>query len=175
MAWIPRCPVCREIDDCEHRLVEWYGWPGERLRGSLCDLLRRMEASVGRLVVECCVAGVAPRHPGLRAAFDAGVEIVADPELDEETLRSEVDGEVTEFVIECLRAAPGVTVVVDESPVVANPEPCDYVSLFAADPVAVRQHLLDLLAPLEVQLDQFYFERGESPPRGRQTEEAERW
>jgi hypothetical protein len=42
----------------------------------------------------------------------------------------------------------------------------EYVSLWAADPLAVRRSLLDLLAPLEVQLDQFYFERGETPPRG---------
>ena len=127
-----------------------------------------------QLVVECCAAGVAPRHPGLRAAFDAGVEVVADPELDEETLRSEVDGEVTDFVIGCLRAAPGVTVVVDESPVVANPEPCDYVSLFAADPVAVRQHLLDLLAPLGVHLDQ-YFCAGGGAAAGVRTKLSEGW
>jgi hypothetical protein len=40
-----------------------------------------------------------------------------------------------------------------------------YVSLWAADRVAVSQQLLEVLARLEVQLDQFYFERGEKPPR----------
>jgi hypothetical protein len=47
--------------------------------------------------------------------------------------------------------------------------------MWADDPMAVRQHLLDLLAPLEVQLDQFYFERGERPPTVRQTEEPGGW
>jgi hypothetical protein len=37
------------------------------------------------------------------------------------------------------------------------------VSLFAADRQAVRQHLLDLLAAIEVQGDQLYFERVGKP------------
>jgi hypothetical protein len=31
----------------------------------------------------------------------------------------------------------------------------------------VRQYPLELPVPLEVQIDQFCFERGETPPRGR--------
>jgi hypothetical protein len=29
----------------------------------------------------------------------------------------------------------------------------------------VQQSLLDMLAPIELQLDQFYFDRGDTPPR----------
>ena len=180
MIEIAPCPVCRELDDCEHRLVEWYGGPGERIRGSLCPLLKRMEQSIARAVVECCLAGVRPREPGLQDVYDSGCAAIewirdraAEPhkdedawgkaywgaEIDADEVWDEVAGDVTGFVIGCLRTAPGVTTVVNESPVVAHPEPCDYVSLFAADPVAVRQHLLDQLAPIEVQGDQLRFER----------------
>ena len=165
MIEIAPCPVCRELDDCEHRLVEWYGWPGERIRGSLCPLLKRMEASIARAAVECARAGIVPRHPGLRAAFESAGDALAEPELDEETVLSEASGAVIEFVADCLRAAPGVVAVVNESPVEAHPEPYDYVSLFAADPLAVRQYLLDLLAQIEVQGDQLRFRRGEDPRR----------
>ena len=175
MVGIPDCPVCGEIEECPHCLLEWCQWTDQRVRGSSWDLVDRMVDRIELLLVECCRAGVPPRHPGLQAAFDAGVEVVADPELDEVTLRSEVDGEVTDFVIGCLRAAPGVTTVVLEDPVTASRDLEDWVSVYAADPVAVRQHLLDLLAPLEVQLDQFYFERGERPPRGLRTEESDSW
>jgi hypothetical protein len=39
------------------------------------------------------------------------------------------------------------------------------VSLWAAEPGEVQQCLLDMLAPIESQLDQFHFERGATPPR----------
>lgn len=107
-----------------------------------------------------------PADPGLLAAFELGLEVVADSGFDEDDLRSEIAGEVEHFVSECVRSAPGVTHVIDEPSVSANPEPFDYVSQFAADTIAVRQHLLDLLAPLEVQLEQLKFGRGESPARG---------
>lgn len=153
MIEIAPCPVCYALDDCEHRLVEWYGWPGERTRGSLCPFITRMEGSVSRVVAECCRTDVAPANPGLLAAFEAGLEVVASPEFDREWLLDEIRGDVVNFVSDCVRSAPGVTLLIDEPLVSAHPEANDYVSLFAADPVAVRLYLLDLLAPLEVQFD----------------------
>ena len=41
----------------------------------------------------------------------------------------------------------------------------EWVSLWAAEPGEVQQCLLDMLAPIELQLDQFHFERGATPPR----------
>jgi hypothetical protein len=185
MSEIAECPVCGEVDDCEHRLVEWHGWPGERLRGSLLELVNRMEDSVERLLVECSLAGVPPRHPDIREAFLCGMSFVeaareetasrhADPrerprayanvEIDREALRGELSVAATEFVADRVRAAPGVTEIVLEDPVTAHPEVEEWGSMFAADPLAVRQHLLDVLAPLEVQLDQLFCDRGETPP-----------
>jgi hypothetical protein len=185
MSEIAECPVCGEVDDCEHRLVEWYGWPGERPRGSLLGLINRMEDSVERLLVECSLAGVPPRHPDIREAFLCGMSFVeaarneaasqhADPdeqqrasanaEIDKEALRGELRVAVTEFVADCVRAGPGVTEIVLEDPVTAEPEVEEWGSMFAADPRAVRQYLLELMAPLERQLDQFHSDRGETPP-----------
>ena len=41
----------------------------------------------------------------------------------------------------------------------------EWVSLWAAEPGEVQQCRLDMLAPIELQLDRFHFERGETPPR----------
>jgi len=41
----------------------------------------------------------------------------------------------------------------------------EWVSLWAAEPGEVQQWLLDMLEPIELQLDRFHFERGETPPR----------
>jgi len=185
MTGISSCPVCEELDDCEHRLVEWYGWPDERIRGSLCSLINRMEDRVRDLLVACSCAHIPPRHPGLREAFVEGVSVVesmredaaarsksteecdqayANAQIDLEELQDVLNGTVTDFVIGCLRSAPGVVTIVLEEPVSAASETQDWVSLFSADPQEVRRHLLDLLAPLEVQLDQFSFERGARAP-----------
>ena len=56
MIEIAPCPVCGETNDCEHRLVEWYGWPGEWIRGSLCPLIKRMESSITGVMVLCAQA-----------------------------------------------------------------------------------------------------------------------
>ena len=75
-------------------------------------------------------------------------------------------GGVHDFVMEAIRRAPGVRSIVLEEPSTAAARSDEWFSLWAEDPVAVRQHLLDLLAPMEVQLDQFYFDRGQTPPSG---------
>jgi hypothetical protein len=162
---LPECPVCRDVTDCEHCLVEWYEWPGERVRGSLVALLERMEDSCERLLVECSRARVRPRHPGLLEPFDLGCAILDESPTDDEDLTYELRGAVLDFVMEIVRRLPGVTEVVVEDRHVRGFGGGRYVSLWAADLVAVRQSLLELLAHLEVQLDQFYFERGEEPPR----------
>jgi len=185
MTGISSCPVCKELDDCEHRLVEWYGWPGERIRGSLSGLINRMEDRVRDLLVACSCADIPPRHPGLQAAFLDGVSVIesmredaaagsnsdeeweqayASAEIDLDELQDVLNGCITDFVIGCLRSAPGVVTIVLEEPVSAASETHDWVSLFSADPQEVRRHLLDLLAPLEVQLDQICFERGAPAP-----------
>ena len=146
--------------------MEWYGSPTERMQGELWGFFDRMDNCVGRLLVECCRANVQPRHPGLQAAFAVGREIVDNPELDEETLRTEIAGEVTEFVLGSVHSCRQVIRVIVEESGGRGSGISEYVSLWASDPSEVRQYLLDLLAPLEVQLDQFYFERGEPPPRG---------
>ena len=40
----------------------------------------------------------------------------------------------------------------------------EWVSLWAAEPGEVQQCLLEMLAPIELQLDQFHVQRGEAPP-----------
>jgi hypothetical protein len=47
---------------------------------------------------------------------------------------------------------------------VAQRDP-EWVSLWAAEPGEVQQCLLEMLAPIELQLDKFHFERGATPPR----------
>lgn len=162
---LPRCPVCDEIDDCRHLLVEWYLSPGERVRGALLTLLKSKESGIEQLLVECCRAGVPPRHPGLLEAYETGRDYVLDSDIviSEEDLRGEIGGAAIQFVLTCLRAAPGVIQIEVEGRRFREFGVDRYVSLWAADPVAARQYLLDILAPLEVQLDQFYFERGETP------------
>jgi hypothetical protein len=184
---LPNCPVCDEIDGCGHLLLEWYGSPTERMRGSLWSLVDRMMDSVERLMVECCRATVPPRYAELRPAFDEGMGVIESirdhaakecagddewervywgAEIDWNELRTELSGHVTDFVIGRVHSAPQVTKVIVEERPCRGLGTSEYVSLWAADPLAVRRSLLDLLAPLEVQLDQFYFERGETPPRG---------
>jgi hypothetical protein len=186
MSNIPSCPVCDAIDDCRHCLVEWHGWPGQRFRGVLLGLIDRIEASVADLLTECALAHVQPRHPALNDAFHAALEIVAglraeleseveDEEasaqayctarIDRDELRDELQPLATEFAMQCVRQAPGVTeIVFDDLVSVAQRDP-EWVSLWAAEPGEVQQCLLDMLAPIELQLDQFHFERGETPPR----------
>lgn len=199
MAGLPDCPVCGEKWDCPHCLLEWYRYPGERLRGVLWPMVDRMQDVIERLLVECSLAEVPPRHAALQAAYETGRdriqwfrEEIADrvensddeyawsrafrsAQVDREDIRDAVGFGVRDFVMDAIRRAPGVTTVVLEEPVSAEARSDQWFSLWAEDPVAVRQHLLDLLAPLEVQLDQFYFERGERPPTVRQTEEPGSW
>jgi hypothetical protein len=185
MSGIPTCPVCNEIDDCSHCLVEWHGWPEQRFRGVLCGLIDRIESRVTDLLIECSLAHVPPRSPALRDAFAAALEIVAslranaelqveDEEAsaqvywtactDREQLRDEIASLAAGFAIDCVRRAPGVTEIVFGDLVSSAEGEPEWVSLWAAEPGHVQQHLLELLAPIEVQLDQFDFERGERPP-----------
>jgi hypothetical protein len=163
MIEVAPCPVCCELDDCEHRLVEWYGWPGERIRGSLCPLIKRMESSIARVMVLCAQADEPPRHPELTEAFHAALDAVNTDGLNEETVLSESHGPVAAFIGDCIRTAPGVTEVVSQELQQRGWKSSGVVSLFAADRQAVRQHLLDLLAAIEVQGDQLYFERVGKP------------
>jgi hypothetical protein len=178
--------VCDAVDECRHCLVEWHGWPGQRFRGVLLGLIDRIEESVAELLIECSLAHVPPRHPALDKAYRAALEIVAslradaesevqDEEasaqvywtmpVDREELRDELRPLATEFAMQCVRQAPGVTeIVFDDLVSVAQRDP-EWVSLWAAEPGEVQQCLLDILAPIELQLDQFHFERGETPPR----------
>jgi hypothetical protein len=186
MSGIPTCPVCDAIDDCRHCLVEWHGWPGQRFRGVLAGLIDRIEASVADLLIECSLAHVPPRHPALNDAYHVALEIVAglrvdaetaveDEEasaqvywtarIDRETLRDEIFGLATGFAIECARQAPGVTEIEFGDLVTTAQRDPEWVSLWAAEPGDVQQHLLELLAPIEGQLDEFHVERGETPPR----------
>ena len=64
---VPHCPVCDDVDECRHLLLEWHGWPGANRRGSLWSLVDRMESSIGRLLVECCSAHVPPQNPVLQS------------------------------------------------------------------------------------------------------------
>jgi len=196
MAGLPDCPVCGESWDCPHCLLEWYCYPGERLRGVLWTMVDRMQDVLERLLVECCLAGVPPRHAALQGAYEAGRAMIwwsADEaaesaedqddssrtneaaEIDRDNVRDAVWYGVRDFVMEAIRRAPGVTTVVLEEPVSAEARSDQWYSMWAEDPAAVRQHLLDLLAPLEVQHDQFYFERGERPPTVRRTEDSGNW
>jgi hypothetical protein len=71
----------------------------------------------------------------------------------------------TEFAMRCVRQVPGVTEIAFgdlESTAQRDPE---WVSLWAAEPGAVQQRLLEMLAPIELQLDQFHCERGATPRR----------
>ena len=185
MSGIPSCPVCDAIDDCRHCLVEWHGWPGQRYRGVLLGLIDRIEASVTDLLTECALAHVPPRHPALDKAYHAALEVVASlradaesevqdeeasaqaywtAQVDREELRSEVQRLATDFAIHCVREAPGVTGIVFSDLVSTAQRDPEWVSLWAAEPGEVQQCLLDMLAPIELQLDQFHFERGEAPP-----------
>ena len=179
MPGLPDCPVCGESWDCPHCLLEWYCYPGERLRGVLWTMVDRMQDVLERLLVECCLAGVPPRHAALQGAYEAGRAMIdwsgEKAEIDCDDIRDAVGFGVRDFVMDAIRRAPGVMMVVLEEPVSAEARRDQWFSLWADDPVAVRLHLLDLLAPLEVQLDQFYFERGERPPTVRQTEEPGGW
>jgi hypothetical protein len=171
--------VCGEKWDCPHCLLEWYRYPGERLRGVLCPMVDRMQDALERLLVECSLAKVPPRDAALQAAYEAGRAMIEwsdeEAEIDRDDIRDAVGFGVRDFVMDAIRRAPGVTTVVLEEPVSAEARSDQWFSLWAEDPVAVRQHLLDLLAPLEVQLDQFYFERGDRPPTVRQTEGPGSW
>jgi hypothetical protein len=152
----------------------------------LLGLIDRIEVSVAALLTECALAHVPPRHPALDKAYRAALEIVAglraefeseveDEEasaqaywtarIDRDELRDELRPLATEFAMQCVRQAPGVTeIVFDDLVSVAQRDP-EWVSLWAAEPGAVQQCLLDMLAPIELQLDQFHFERGETPLR----------
>jgi hypothetical protein len=152
----------------------------------LLGLIDRIEASVTDLLTECSLAHVPPRQPALDKAYRAALEIVAglraDAEsevedekasaqaywtvrIDRDELRDELRPLATEFAMQCVRQAPGVTeIVFDDLVRVAQRDP-EWVSLWAAEPGEVQQCLLDILAPIELQLDQFHFERGETPPR----------
>ena len=64
-----------------------------------------------------------------------------------------------------MRQAPGVTEIVFGDLVSAAEGDPEWVSLWVTEPGEVQRPLLDLLAPIEVQLEQFYLERRETPPR----------
>jgi hypothetical protein len=187
MSGIPSCPVCDAIDDCRHCLVEWHSWPGQRFRGVLMGLIDRVEDRVADLLVECSLAHVPPRMPALAEVYRAALEIVAglraavEAEIEDEKasaqvywtaridraeLRDELLPLATEFAIHCVRQAPGVTEIVFGDLVsVAEGDP-EWVSLWATEPGEVQRHLLDLLAPIEVQLAQIGSERGAVPAGG---------
>ena len=186
MSDIPSCPVCDATDDCRHCLVEWHGWPGERFRGVLVGLIDRIETSVTNLLTECSLAHVPPRHPPLGKAYRAALEIVAslradaesevDDEVasaqvywtapvDREELRIEVQSLATDFAIQCVRQAPGVTEIEFGDLVSTAQRDPAWVSLWAAEPGEVQQCLLDMLAPIESQLAQFHSDRGAARPR----------
>jgi hypothetical protein len=188
--------VCGENWDCPHCLLEWCRYPSERLRGVLWPMVDRMQDILERLLVECSLAEVPPRDAALQAAYEAGRAMIEwsdeeaaknaedeanssrasdAAEIDRNDIRDAVGFGVRDFVMGAIRRVPGVTTVVLAEPVSTEARSDQWFSLWAADPVAVRQHLLDLLTPLEVQLDQFYFERGERPPTVRQTEEPGSW
>ena len=82
-----------------------------------------------------------PRHPPLGKAYRAALEIVA-------SLRADAESEI-EF---------------GDLVSTAQRDPA-WVSLWAAEPGEVQQCLLEMLAPIELQLDKFHFERGATPPR----------
>ena len=186
MSGIPSCPVCDAIDDCEHCLVEWHGWPGQRFRGVARGLIDRIEDRVADLLVECGLAHMAPRQTALNEEYLLALDIVAgfraeaealieDEEasaqayltapIDREELRQEVFGFARDFAIRSVRQLPGVSEIVFGDLVSEALREPEWVSLWSADPGEVQRRLLDLLAPIEVQLDQFHFERGETPPR----------
>jgi hypothetical protein len=129
---------------------------------------------------------VQPRHPALNDAFHAALEIVAglraeleseveDEEasaqaywtarIDRDELRDELRPLATEFAMKCVRQTPGVTEIVFDDLVSTAQRDPEWVSLWAAEPGEVQQCLLDMLAPIEMQLNQFHLERGERPPR----------
>ncbi len=187
MGGIPTCPVCDAIDDCRHCLVEWHGWPGQRFRGVLLGLIDRIEDRVADLLVKCSLAHVPPRQPALNDAFHEALEVVAslraeveseveDEEasaqaywaacIDRDVLRQEMRRLATDFAIRCVRQAPGVTEILFGDLVSSAQQEPEWVSLWAAEPAHVQQPLLDLLAPIEVQLEQFYSARKETPPGG---------
>jgi hypothetical protein len=62
MAGLPDCPVCGETWGCPHCLLEWYCYPGERLRGVLWPMVDRMQDVLERLLVECSLVEVPPRQ-----------------------------------------------------------------------------------------------------------------
>lgn len=190
MGGLPDCPVCGERWDCSHCLMEWYQHPSERMRGELWAMMDRMQDVLERLLVECSLAGTPPRHPELQAAYEDATDRIQwlreeaaeraergdveeawrrafdAAEIDRDDIRDAAMGGVHDFVMEAIRRAPGVRSIVLEEPSTAAARSDEWFSLWAEDPVAVRQHLLDLLAPMEVQLDQFYFDRGQTPPSG---------
>jgi hypothetical protein len=182
MSGIPSCPVCDAIDDCEHCLVEWHGSPGQRFRGVAWGLIDRIEERVADLLVECSLAHVPPRQPALNEEYRAALEIVAgfraeaeveieDEEasaqayltapVDREELRGELIGLGRDFAIQSVRQLPGVSEIVFGDLVSEAQQQPEWVSLWSADPGEVQRRLLDLLAPIEVQLEQFRFGRGE--------------
>jgi hypothetical protein len=170
--------------------MEWYQHPSERIRGELWPMFDRMQDVLERLLVECSLAGTPPRHPELQAAYGDATDRIhsfreeaaerAEREDDEEAWRRAFDAAVIDhddirdavmagvhdFVMEAIRRAPGVRSIVLEEPLTGAARSDEWFSFWAEDSVLVRQHLLDLLAPMEVQLDQFYFERGQIPPSG---------
>jgi hypothetical protein len=173
MNYLPVCPVCQEVDDCEHCLIEWCE-PGERTRGVLLGTIRRIENVAARLLAECAAAAVPPRDPRLKDAYEeayhcveaareaasAGASSEAEWErqfhgvkLDLDELREECEGDAATYALQCVRESPGVVEsVVDERS--KDLGESSWVSLWAADPLTMRLRLLDTLSSLEVQLDQ---------------------
>lgn len=163
---LPECPFCGAVDECPHLLLEWWITPAEVVRGSMTDLVARLDSVSKRLLEACCRAKEPPRHAGLMDAYSDGVAVLEEQAVEDGDLADMLDFHPAEFAVTRIGVVPGVSRVEVESPRVAGIGGDCYVSLWARDPAAVRMSLLDTLAPLEVQLDQLNFARLEREAKG---------
>lgn len=71
---------------------------------------------------------------------------------------------VEQWIVAKLLAGPGGVFVTNTQDSFAGPHIDECVNVWARNPELVREHPLDTLASLEVERDQFFYDRGQTPP-----------
>jgi hypothetical protein len=116
----------------------------------------KLEEVATQLLYEAIRAGQPPRTPELTAAYVLGFEVLPE-EFDLDSVGLELSGDIQGFVLDCISSAPGGVVETRETSLTRGRFNREWITLWARSPDTVRSHLLDVLASIEVQLDQFLF------------------
>jgi hypothetical protein len=124
----------------------------------MTQLLKRLDDAASQLLAICVASGRPPRHAFLLSRYQDNRSRV-DRGEDLADVVDDMAYEAQGFAVDCLRDAPGGVVETTVTfPAITRNGISEWVTLWARDPEAVRVHLLDVLAAVEVDLEQLQSE-----------------